>query len=220
MLLFNRLKGAARLAAVTAFAVGGFTATAEAASISITPGAAEGATTLTGTGSACGGGSSFGSFTSCTSSGNAKADTVEGALSAELTNYSEVDLTGGYYPGKPDGDITKLGSEFEGGDTNTFTFSGLPEDTLFISLKQGNAFEIFNVAQYASRDMLLAVTHTLGTDTSNIAIWTGSVPGVAPVPLPAAGLLFAPALAGLYAAGRLRRKKTGAAAAPAAAQTA
>lgn len=143
------------------------------------------------------------SFTSCTvggpGSGPAGQDTfsnVQAALNLALDPDIVLDPTGSFCSAGSCGGSeffgTDLGNDFEidpssvtGSDS--FTFEQIPVGTLFISLKQGNGFEIFKVPGAVP----FTLTHMLvGSSTSHIStfvpepstltlLWSAGVVGLA-----------------------------------------
>ena len=137
------------------------------------------------------------SFTSCTVAGsNDHLGVVQAALDLALSPNIVLDPTGSFCPGPGCGGSeffgTDLGNDFEidpssvtGSDS--FTFEQIPVGTLFISLKQGNGFEIFKVPGAVP----FTLTHMLvGSSTSHIStfvpepstltlLWSAGVVGLA-----------------------------------------
>ena len=119
-------------------------------------------------------------FSSCVVSGGGPAGqdrlaNVQAALDLALDPDISLDSTGSYCPGGGCG-----GSEFFGSrpaddfvidpssvvGSTSFTFEQIPAGTLFITLKQGNAFEVFKVPGATP----FTLTHMLtGTSTSHIS---------------------------------------------------
>lgn len=118
-------------------------------------------------------------FTSCSVQGGGPAGqdnlpNVQAALDLALEPNILLEGTGSFCPGPG-----CTGSEFTGsnaadgfiinpasvGGSNTFTFEQIPPGTLFISLKQGNGFEVFRVPSSTPFDL----THMLGNSTSHIS---------------------------------------------------
>lgn len=149
---------------------------------------------------------SISEFVSCVVEGPGPAgqDTlsnVQAGLDQALTTSVLLEASGSFCPGSacsgseflgsdPGNDLA-IGPSSLGGSTS-FTFDQIPAGTRFVTLKQGNAFEIFKVAG----PVPFTLAHQLGgTDTSHIGTF---------VPEPSTALLVGCALLVIAAAGRRR----------------
>lgn len=154
----------------------------------------------------------YATFDSCTASGNDKfsdvsslVDTLfDGAISLTSAgsfapqnggNGSEFNSSSDLNPGRDGFKTTQTSLT---GNTS-FEFLSLPTGTIFVSLKQGNAFQLFGLF---GKTVPFTLSHILGgDDTSHISTFAGTGtppdPSLPPVPLPAAGLLLLTALGGL-----------------------
>ena len=163
---------------------------------------------------------SYDSFSSCTVVGS-RGNNAQDEFSAVKTIVDRlfgdegvsITASGSFAPrGGQDGNGT--GSEFSGdrladgfdidpdelGDgVSTIEFLELPESTIFLSIKTGNAFELFRVPAGGTPFFL---TNSINDSTSHVSTFAGSV---APIPLPAGGLLLLSGLFGIAAARRARK---------------
>lgn len=181
---------------------------------------------------ALGSSTSFDSFTSCQISGGGRTSQddfarVNGIVAALFGDEAISLNAAGSFAARAGQNGT--GNEFFGSrasdgfeieetslGTRTFNFTSLPDDTLFVSLKQGNGFELFRVPDGS---VPFSLTHSFqGNSTSHISTFAGTAPGSdsdvgddndggdpGVVPLPAAGFLLLGAFGALAAAGRRRR---------------
>jgi hypothetical protein len=135
------------------------------------------------------------SFVSCVVQGeNDTLEEVQAALDLALSTDITLSGSGSFSPGPGStGDEftgTDLAAGFDIGSATmegniAFTFQQLPPGTHFITLKQGNAFEVFKVPG----SLPFTAEHQLnGEDTSHISTF---------VPEPTVGLLVAGGLLGL-----------------------
>jgi len=152
---------------------------------------------------------SYTTFGSCTGTGNDNFSTLSGIVTSLFADEGiMVTEAGSFTPGPG------TGSEFEtanrtadgffssGFGSSTIEFTGLPSGTIFVSIKQSNAFELFPVLS----SLPFSLTHSLGGDAiSHVSTLAGTVPETTPIPLPAAGWLLLAGIGGLAA---FRRRKS------------
>ena len=152
----------------------------------------------------------FSTFENCTGRGN----DFFADISAEVDRLFGIQLTDdlSYSPGpgsnaefnEARANDNEVGLAFDPAadfDGNTFTFTSLPQLTLFVSFKQGPEWDLWRVPQafLDGTQSSFEITHTLGNDTSHISTF-----GV--IPLPAAGWLLLGGLGALGALGHRRRR--------------
>lgn len=156
---------------------------------------------------------SYNTFGSCTGTGNDNFATLS-AIVASLFGDEGITVTetGSFTPGGGTGaeflTATRPADGFfsSGFNSSTITFTGLPTDTIFVSIKQKNSFELFPVLG----GLPLTLTHSLGgDDISHVSTLAGNVPPpppppTNPIPLPAAAWML---LAGIGALAGVRRAR-------------
>lgn len=93
-----------------------------------------------------------------------------------------------------------LGFVLDSVSRKTITLSALPDQTLFVSIKQGHGFELFGLSGLTPNYVF---THSLnGNGYSHISTYAGTM--TSEVPLPAPGILLAGAMFGVAALRKFR----------------
>lgn len=149
------------------------------------------------------------SFDSCVASGQDTLPAVQAALDLALEPNVMLSGAGSFSPGPG-----SAGEEFVGDDpannfditpdsvaaaTNSITFNSLPAGTVFVSLKQANDFEIFNVLGLLTP---FTLTHQILPSSSTSHISTFAI-----VPEPSPLLLLAIGLVGFGLMNLLRHQR-------------
>lgn len=158
---------------------------------------------------------SFFSFSSCTAGGQDFFSTLTGIVDRifieDITLNAALSFTPGSGTGsefKPGNDGSSDGFLTTTGFFNPIIITSLPTDTLFVSLKKRNGFELFAVN--AALPLTLSMTgEKIGTDISHVSTLAGTRPtdpntNLPPVPLPAAAWML---LAGIGALVGVRRAR-------------
>lgn len=152
---------------------------------------------------------SYATFGSCI--GDAPTNDDFATLSGIVANLFAdegilVTETGSFTPGPGTGSEFESANSaadgfFSSGLSNPITFTGLPTGTIFVSIKQGNNFELFPVLS----SLPFTLIHSLrGDDISHVSTLAGTVPPTTPVPLPAAAWMLLAGIGGLFGMRRLR----------------
>jgi len=157
----------------------------------------------------------FGTFAGCNATGNDSFGDVDAIVTKLFGDEGiSINFDGSFAPqaGEQEFGADDPDNNFDiepnsvNGETH-FTFKSLPADTIFVSFKQQNAFELYAVPLAFINGTVseFELSHHLpGDSTSHISTFAGS--GVPQVPLPAAGWMLISGLAGLGLFGRFRKR--------------